>query len=466
MQEDNELFKKFNRTNLAKEIARAVPIKQNILCKEIKEYIWPRLDFLHGSNKEKVYYIFEESYTETEWKDMISVHYINTSYSVKNTVMRVHLFLYPELISENYIGFFTLRKIDETQIMLSYIFPNWNNIRHLGHKVCVMSYKKSVNIMGEELWFYTYPLFVQDNVTVACSQADMISMTLYLHHKFDYRRIRILDLNKSFSFRKKKLFPTPGLSPTQMIEIFNAYDIPIGYFAIAENSGNGMSPDETYDKYHNYIDYNVESGIPIILGMSIKNEEGRQHSHVVQIIGHTQQNRDEYIIYDDSGYFLRNVLGDSGFVASVTWQELKKHLVRKSFILYPIHEKVYLMYDDFKKSFEHLFKNTVELVKLERDGLLDKNVIRYLLADNRDVKKYLKNKVLTIGTLNELQREEICRLLQLDMPHYVWICEVKIQEGYFIFIANPTLWKLTKKSIFYNTIPIYCNEHFGLLNYR
>ncbi len=462
MQKKKELFKKFNRTNLARDISHAVSIKENILRKEIKEYIWPRLDFLHGSNKEKVYYIFEESYTETEWKDMISVHYINTSYNVKNTVMRVHLFGLPELKSDYYIGFFTLRKIDETQIMLSYIFPNWNNIRNEGQKLCVMSYKKSVHIMGKELWFHTYPLFVQDNITVACSQADIISLTLYLHHKYDYRRIRILDLNKSFSFRKKKLFPTAGLSPTQMIEIFNSYDIPIGYFATAEHSGKELSLTEIY---YNYIDYIIESGLPIILGMSIKNFEERQQSHVVQIIGHTQQNRDEYIIYDDSGYFLKNSLNISGFVATVTWEQLKEHLDKKSFILYPIHEKVYMMYDDFKKAFDHLFRNSLELVNLEGKGLLDRNKTRYLLADNRIVKRYLKDKVLPIDKPNESLNEEIYRLLELDMPHYVWLCEVKIEGGFFVFIADPTLWKLTKKNIFYNTIPIFSNEHFGLLNY-
>ena len=44
-------------------------------------------------DKAKYFYI-EPSYTETEWKDMISLHYVHTSYNFKNNVMRIHFLVH------------------------------------------------------------------------------------------------------------------------------------------------------------------------------------------------------------------------------------------------------------------------------------------------------------------------------------------------------------------------------------
>lgn len=466
---EEDFFCRFNRTNLVNEISKRIKIDRKILSREVKEYIWPRLDFLHGKNRTSaIYYIFEESYTETEWKDMVSVHYINTSYEVQNTVMRIHLFIAPTLNSDNYIGFFTLRKINEARIMLSFIYPNWANIFYGDQRLCVMTYTKKVHIMGRELILHTYPLFVQDNITVACTQVSMISMTTYLHEKFDYHKIRILNLNDLFSIGKTKTFPTSGLTPAQMIEIFNAYDIPMGQ-CVTKPENQSL---EQYKQCHNYIDYTVESSIPVILGMQIKNQDDKIQSHAIQIIGHAQQDRNKYVIYDDSGYFLRNVMGEEGFVAVIEWETLEKNMKSgKSFILYPIHEKVYLMYDAFKESYTHFLENLNYISRLEQEGIFDKENVRLFLADNRDVKRFLINNVLSGMKEDskskeiELQKKEIEKMLRISMPHYVWICELPVEDRFFIFIADSTYGKSTIKHIFYNEIPISVEEQFGLLNY-
>lgn len=128
MKNQNGRLQKFNRTNLFNTIRSMVDIDNSILRNDLKQYIWPRLDFLHGRRRDERYFLFEEDYVETEWKDMISVHYINTSYHFKNTVMRVHVFLNNEISNSSYGGFFTLRRINEVQIMLSFIYPNWSNV--------------------------------------------------------------------------------------------------------------------------------------------------------------------------------------------------------------------------------------------------------------------------------------------------------------------------------------------------
>lgn len=460
---------KFNRTNLVNEIYRVVSVDKKDLRREVKNFIWPRLGFMHGRrNKDNRYFVFEESYVETEWKDMISIHYINTSYRVENTVMRIHIFLKDEISQESYLGFFTLRKIDEAKIMLSYIYPNWSKVYYNAQQLCVMTYKKKVHIMGEEIRFNTYPLFVQDNITVACAQVSMISMTRYLHQKFDYRTVRVLDLNKSFSYGKMKLFPTTGLNPMQMMEVFDHYNIPVGHCAFnLANIKDEDTIEKVFEEYRQYIDYTIESGIPVILGIEIKGKDMTIQRHVVQIIGHAKQNREDYVIYDDSGYFFKTAFDMSDFVRCVSWEKLKNYISGgKSFIIYPIHEKVYLLYDDIKNIFFHMYRNLPQLMNLEDKENSFFKKTRFLLADNRDVKNFFKTSVLPNPNLDGMVKEIICEILLKDMPHYVWYCEVPLDKGYFIFIADPTYGKFTTKYIFYNSVPIYSEQQFGLLNYK
>lgn len=320
---DNDKYEwglqRFNRTNLVNEVSKVVHVSKSILMQEFKDYIWPRLDFLtkRKNNRNSRYFVFERDYVETEWKDMVSVHYINTSYKVQNTVMRVHIFGNREVSSETYLGFFTLRKVDEARIMLSYIYPNWRNIVYRDKVPYVMTYQKKVHLQGIELQIDTYPLFVQDNLTVACAQANIVSMTKYLHHKFDNQMMRIKNMNTAYATKKMKSFPTIGLNPQQMLEVFNASSISVQYITIDGNDQRLAS------LCRGYVDYSVESGIPVLIGGVIKNSQGKLNQHVVQIIGHTKQDREKYVIYDDSGYLIRNMRNDrDGFVTVAGWEEL------------------------------------------------------------------------------------------------------------------------------------------------
>lgn len=459
MEQSESGLLKFNKTNLVNAISEVMAIDKKSLSNEVKEFIWPRLDFLKEKSQENRFFLFEEDYVETEWKDMISIHYINTSYKVRNNVMRIHIFLRNEITEESYGGFFTLRKIDETGIMLSFIYPDWKKIIHRNEALYVMTYVKKVHIRGVEMRIHTYPLFVQDNITVACAQADMISMTKYLHHKFDSRMIRIKDIGKAYSSKKTKQFPTSGLNPVQMIEVFDSFDIPINYLAISNEEEN-----EFEDLYRQYVDYSVESGIPVLLGGVVKGPNETEQRHVVQVIGHTKQDREQYVVYDDSGCFLR-AIGIRGFVAAVTWNKIYQYLMQKTgFIIYPVHEKVYLSYDDIKVHFQHMFNSSKELISLEEQGKVFLNRTRYLLVDNRILKQFIKKLMDNSNTILS-EKNTIRDLLKTNMSHYVWYCEVPLLEGYLIFFADPTYGKRTTKNIFYADA-IFSDTQLSLLSYE
>lgn len=453
--------------NLAKRIKANVNIKEDILKDELKRYIWPRLDFIVHSDIHELYFEFEDSYVETEWKDMISIHYLNTSYNVQNSVMRVHIFGQNILDNEVYVGFFTLRKIDEVQLMLSFIYPDWRKIKCNGEIPCVMTYVKYVHIKGEVFSICTYPLFAQDNITVACSQANIVSMTKYLHNKYDMNIIRIRDINKSFSVGKTKLFPTYGINCQQMLEIFSNNNIPVYIKQIGWNTEEEREREEKI--FRRYIDYSIESAIPVMIGGCVKNGTTIE-KHVVQMIGHARQDRHKYIIYDDSGYLIRSIGGNddtNGFVDAIEWEDLYRFIGQNNcFILFPLHEKVYLQYDDMKDLLELTCDQNGKIKKLINEEHLKLDETRYLVADNIIVKGFFRQ-LLEAEYLLSNEKKDIGEVLNKNLPHYLWYCEIPLtdDDGYLIFIADSTFWKKTTKNIFYIN-GIYSKERIGLLNYN
>lgn len=430
---------------------------------ELKKYVQPRLDYLNGLGRSiKVYFLFEESYVEPEWKDMVAQHYLNTSYHVSNTVMRVHLFLTNHLTAvneKNYAGCFTLRHIDEVRIMLSYIYPNWEIVAYDGKPTCVMTYLKKVHIKGKEIAYHTYPLFVQDNAMLGCAQACLVSMSKYLNEKYSYEKIAVSSISKAIHYHKVKLIPTGGLKPLQMLEVLDYHNIPVRFNLFMEDSDVNF--------FLQIINCTIESALPVLLGIQVEDEKGNKGNHVIQIIGHSGDGLErQYMIYDDSGFYLKSI-GSQGFVAMISEEQLRKALTtEKSCIIYPIHERAYLLYDNIKNRLRYLFEKLSILMTLKQKGVCNEEDVRCFLADNREVKKFITQNIRDNIKVQTRIREEVGKIVSMDTPHYLWYCEIEAQDKYIIFLADPTLNKSTTKSIFLNNIPLIAERRFGLLNYN
>ena len=119
--------------------------------------------------------------------------------------------------------------INEIQIMLSYIYPNWKYITYDNNAINVMTYRKKVHINGYEIVFHTYPLFVQDNAAIACAEACLVSMSKYMHSRYDYSQIYVRNINASHHTHKNKVYPSQGLRPTQMLEVLYSHNIQCEY---------------------------------------------------------------------------------------------------------------------------------------------------------------------------------------------------------------------------------------------
>ena len=104
------------------------------------------------------------------------------------------------------------------------------------------------------------------------------------------------------------------------------------------------------------------------------------------------------------------------------------------------------------------------LLALEKrkESFLDKT--RYLLADNRSVKSFLKEQ-LDKKPLLEAEVQKIKHILSVNMTHYVWYCEVPLQNGFLVFIADPTYRRDTTQNVFYCEA-LFCDEHLSLLSFE
>lgn len=443
-------------------------VQRNDIIEQIKQFIMPKLQIFNKS-----YCCVESEYVETEWKDMISLHYINTSYLLRNTVIRIHVFKKNEYSSKNYMGFFTLRPIDEIKVMMSFIYPNWDNITSKSYNSYIMTYEKQVHIFGELFTISTYPLFCQDAVVTSCAHANIISMSKYLYNKCGMPKVRLLDLKNSYIFEESKMYPTTGLGFKQMLNSLHN----IGLRVLYDSIPNNINKSEKYNEYYNKkiklirdnIDIWIESALPVLLSITFrykKNDEYEFAHHILQIVGHTDEGVKRYLIYDDSGVFANELGLRRNFLITLSWDEIEDKLFNyNGYVIYPQYEKVYIAYKEVKENLLPILigEDLNSDIDIDLKNIYNKITdpqfenIRCLLIDNNYIKEFLRENC-------NVNKDMVNRIIKYNLPHYLWYCEAKILDDlYLVFLANPTYNIQTTKNIFINKEPLVLTKQIGLL---
>ncbi len=468
---DMEL-KSFNVENLKNYLKTKIDFQgvytDDVVCEMLEQNVMSRL--LMFTVYRNLVFWAEEDYVETEWKDMISLHYINTSYSTLPNVIRVHLFSQKEKFSnDTYLGFFTLRKINELNMLLSYIYPNlpilrkWNNKKNNKEKYFLIFYSRKVHVNGYEFDMCTFPMFVQDGTVACCAHASMLSMIKYLHNKCHFPSLSLKDINNEYTFERTKNFPTKGLGYHQIVEVFSRKGIYVLSETISSEFGDNKEKGvwDIENKVKQFIDSNIESGLPVmILGEFVLRRETKSLlEHSILIIGHTMNNKGikEYLIYDDSGALLQEACQHKNIIGTMSWEELMDICIHAN-VLFPQYERVYLNCEDIRKrlGFNQLeSKSNIqteqalvsELVKYESKF----RNIRFIILDNARVKKLLRGIFNEEDELLKKNKEEIKNILVKNLSHYVWYCELEIVPGlYFVYLADPTYNNDTMINVFIN----------------
>lgn len=428
-------FLSLNQSTLKGVILSQFPdMDRGKISEQIKEYLLPKLKIFQGAGKGTIYYSVEDEYIETEWKDMVSLHYVNTSYQLRNTVIRCHVFSCKEMEAKYYLGFFTLRPIDEIKVMISFIYPNWNNIRfNKNYDVYTMTYRKTVHIQGIEFKINTYPIFCQDSVVTSCAQASIISMSKYLRSVCGIAQLRLAEINNSYAFERKKIYPTEGLGIRQMLEIFfkNKWNITCDNIP-ARHEG---AKENKYKQIKENIDANIESALPVFISVTYNKERTTQGriaiNHILQIIGHTTEDEKRYVILDESGVLTKEFTGARNTCIFLSWDSIvNKLFCNGGYAIYPQYEKVYMMCREIKDRLNPILVNNNDEERI-RSAYQNLNFSaedsRYLLVDNVIVKSFLKENALNLGLIKPI--------LERNLPHYLWYCESEIGGKYLVFFG-------------------------------
>ena len=275
---------------------------------DFDKYITCRFGSIFADAK---YVVIEQSYVETEWKDMISLHYINTTYAAKllPRTIRIHFFTAPKLADDECLGFITLRPIEEIQIALSYIFVNLDMLKKTfeadegEHIKCkFVGYAKRIHCLGGELSIKTYPLLTQDTIVTCCADVNIVTLSRFLAHKLGGKKLEIRDICKD---DYNVVFPRQ-ITADRFIKLCSKMHIPFKTRHIYANAldntiaesdkvdHSSTSPFRSQKEITRYIDTYLDSDLPVVIFV---------RGHVIQIIGYKCVNGSkEYLVLDDSGF--------------------------------------------------------------------------------------------------------------------------------------------------------------------
>ncbi len=412
------------------------------------------------------YFYFEDEYVETSWKEMVSMHYINTSYNLGKNVARVHFMCSDNFDASNYLGNITLRPITETNVMLSFVYPNWDTISEVKNSD-ILGYRKVIHVGHRDIPIRTFPFFSQDSIVASCAHADILMLTIYLKHVYGYKKINLkkMYLGKSEILR----FPSSGLRPAEIFKIFADNDVPVKVHEIENNLFENSLLEEAYFKQIEEIVFtNLESSIPVILGIK---------DHVVLIVGSICINdKREYYYYDDSGYFSKGNEDDedsaSEFINRADWDTFINIMKEKKNKIYdkednrvlgnlfiPQHERVYIDCREYISVYEDFLS---ELKKYNEDNMV-MNFFkgdfsqRHYLVELSKIKKFVNSiKNYIVGDISRGHAEN---LLDIKIPHYIWVTELymenDIEKKRILLYYDPTVIANTRNPYIDNNYIMY-----------
>lgn len=396
------------------------------------------------------YIAIEENYVEPEWKEMIANHYVHSAYSstLKQSVIRIHFLSQKDFSEENYLGFITLRPLEEIAIALSFIYVNWKHKIYSNRVSYVMTYQKEIHFMGKSIMIETYPFFAQDSIVTCCADANVIMLAKYFNNKFN-----LTSTEKMGSVFKKpsKIHRLPKRVDSTLLQDMLT-NIGISFRMLGFCHAKEFDDDKWY-MIQKYIDAYIESGLPVILGID---------GHVVQLIGHINNIDDidrKYIVYDDSGHLEKLCLekcekNKHKFSYILNINNIKEYFRNAKsdnfFILLSEHERVYI---DFER---YQFFLTEYL--LQYSVLDDKNesIISHIFSENKVINDnvhfrtmLVDNSILKCFLMQQKSKEQeklINKLLKRGLTHYLWYTEINVDNKKFCLCADPTMY--------YNTIDI------------
>lgn len=405
--------------------------------------------------------IIEYEYVDVDYLDTYSAFYSKLFSEYKNKCIRLHFFGtkvtihdiidFPKGIIDSYIGYVILRPTTNYQVSRTVIKSPYNDgIYH--YTLCNSNFE--VNLSGNSLCINGMPFIQQDTNVNVCAQSSMWMIALYMHQKYSFPRCTPPQISELATKNIDVGGIREGLNPIQMTTAFKEMGYNTCYFPLLapeiENPSTEMSPIEVGDRIKKIVKISeiiygyIESEIPVLLGISYRNNENEPpRRHSVIVIGHDYIIRNEFyqekssslywinnfIIHDDvRGPYLKMSILESNKepVEGFSPFSLENNLL---YMIVPTPPEVQMRIDDILAHNKILFNNYKDYLNkfimlseiqepnnaLFKDDDFDGLITRTYLIRSNDFK----------SKLPEDMDPEIKMLYRsMRFPKYIWVTEI------------------------------------------
>jgi hypothetical protein len=297
-----------------------------------------------------------------------------------------------------------------------------------------LSAKFSVHIAGRQLDLVGFPWMSQDTEALVCAHATLWGVCRYLSQRYNvYKETYPYDFIKVTSTNLGRTVPYRGMNWSDYSEILSGF----GCHPLVLREVNTAA--DGFQEVYSYI----ESGFPVLASTG---------SHVLTLIGHTlKRDRtplvkgglidtscfvDSLIVADDNAlpyqrlkwespddeygaiYRKKDSNGNPDRSTDLTIRDIKNCVV-------PLAEKVFLPARFARIALIRLLETFAANEPVIKELLArEQLVVRQFVTSGAAIKTAARERFLSTGA------RLFTRLVQLPLPHFVWVMELSSLEGY------------------------------------
>ncbi len=285
--------------------------------------------------------------------------------------------------------------------------------------------KYKTHILGSPMSVRGFPYISQDSDVTICAHASCWMVFRYFSEKYCYYGekypYQLTQMTHDLSLGR--LIPSKGLTIEQVTEIFSSFGFyPLNYFLESFQNDENTNPYQFYRLLYYY----VESGLPVVAGLSSK-------EHAITVIGHmpmpiinehSPSNRTSDIV---RGY----IVNDDNFMPyQALWAGSPTHTGHNSeyaledidrFVV-PVYEKIYLSAEYVEDIVAQYISRNSDF-RPESFGVpMNEVVTRLFLTSSRSYKRFRVNNPIP-GGVDRIYR-------QMPMPKFIWVAELTTWPHY------------------------------------
>lgn len=388
--------------------------------------------------------VLEEDYVDKVYRDTYYSYFSSKYLGISRNCQRLSLFKgkisarrfnsfsqqNEKFLEQLFVGSIVLRPLKEREIGRTLLDP-----KKLSIAPCyVRTTPFNVIIMGHDLNVSAYPFSSQDAEMMSCAETTVWSILEYYGTRYpEYRTVLPSDIISELKKKStERVLPSRGLNYFTVSELLKTFGFSPRIYAL-------KAYDNDRDEYHRIFHYYIESGIPVAIGITGK-DNGIDIGHSIVGIGHSRKRKslselklnyvDKIPFVDSADFYDEYVVMDDN---QIPYTVENYHNFTKYNDTYvdifdvPLYKRIFLEATDAALNIKAILKapNVLSAI-LDRNNASVSNdnpvVMRLYLTTSR---KYKKMRTMKARYIKE--RELYANLL---CPKFLWVAELATYEGF------------------------------------